>query len=163
MFLNSKRGFTIIELVVIIAIIGVLSAVVTGYITQYQKKARNAKRAADMQTIYIALNAYYEKYGCLPIVYGATTCPGAGGYSEVGTGGWDTSYEGGFLTFLQTSGFLPKVPVDPINNSTNYYRYYCYPVGWYTFSGLHLGYYLEGGSYVQKNLNGYADANFVCK
>lgn len=38
------------------------------------------------------------------------------------------------MTFLQASGIMPKVPVDPINNTTGdgtpagstAYRYYCY-------------------------------------
>jgi hypothetical protein len=80
------------------------------------------------------LNLYNDQYGCLPVTYG-TACPGAGGYYETNAGSWDYSSQGGFMTFLQTSGIMPKVPVDPINNTTGdgtpagstAYRYYCYP------------------------------------
>lgn len=77
------------------------------------------------------------------------------------------------MTFLQTSGIMPKVPVDPINNMTGdgtpsgtyAYRYYCYTAN--PYSGPHLGYWSEQtGGYVNKatnNASTWTDPSFPCK
>jgi len=157
---SKQKGFTLIELLVVIAIISLLSSVLLASFNTVRLKTRNAKRAMDMQNIYTALSMYYIQYGCLPYTSG-TGCPGAGGYSESNSGGWDSSYEGGFLTFLQTAGIMNQVPVDPINNETYHYKYYCYT--WNDINGLHLGYQNEDGGYVMKNIGGWADPSFTCK
>jgi prepilin-type N-terminal cleavage/methylation domain-containing protein len=45
--MNCKKGFTILELMVVIAIIAVLSAIIAVNVSRYQVKARDAKRLAD--------------------------------------------------------------------------------------------------------------------
>ena len=168
----KNKGFTLIELLVVIAIIGLLSSIVLVAVNSARVKARDAKRTADIDQIYKALNLFYDQYGCLPVTSGSS-CAGTGSYSEGNAGGWDYSSQGGFMTFLKNSGFMSTVPVDPINNMTGdgspagtyAYRYYCYNGG--GRPGLHLGYWKEsGGSYVMKNnLIGstWADSSFVCK
>jgi prepilin-type N-terminal cleavage/methylation domain-containing protein len=168
----KQKGFTLIELLVVIAIIGLLSSVILVAVSSTRVKARDAKRAADMEQIYKALNMYFHNYGCLPITAGSA-CPGAGGYAEANAGGWDYSSQGGFMTFLQNSGIMSKVPVDPINNMTGdtlpagtfAYKYYCYSSG--THPGLHLGYWREfTGQYVIKNITNsqnFTDSTFICK
>lgn len=163
-------GFTLIELLVVIAIIGVLATVVLVSLNTARIKARNARRASDMDLILKALNIFYDSYGCLPITNGSTCI---GGYSESNSGGWDYSSQGGFMTFLQTGGVMAQVPVDPVNNMTGdsvpsgtyAYRYYCYASG--PNIGLHLGYRRESDwVYVMKNMpiaGGFSDSNFICK
>jgi len=172
---NQKllSGFTLMELLVVIAIIGVLSTIVLVSLVSARVKARDAKRVADMDEIYTALNLFYDANGCLPITSGSS-CAGAGAYSEANAGTWDYSSQGGFLTFLQTSGVMPKVPVDPINNMTGdgspagtyAYKYYCYPTG-STYPGLHLAYWRElDGRYIIKNntnAGNWTDSSFTCK
>lgn len=161
---NFKKGFTLIELLVVIAIIGLLSTIAVISLSNTRVKARDAKRAADMRQILTALNLYQDQYDCLPIT-NLSTCPGNGGYSEWNAGAWDYSSQGGFLTFLQTSGIMSKVPVDPINNMTGdgtpagsySYRYFCYP------SGPHLVYFRES-DYTQIGvLVTGTDSGYVCK
>lgn len=143
-----RKGFTLIELLVVIAVIGILAAVIMASLNSARAKARDAKRAADMDQIYKALNLYYDTYGCLPITTASTCGVASGSYSESNAGGWDYSSQGDFLTFLTTAGLMAPVE-DPINNMTGdgspadtyAYKYYCYPSG--TSLGLHLGYWRE--------------------
>ncbi len=172
---KSGAGFTLIELLVVIAIIGLLASVVLVSLNGARKKARDTKRAADIDQIYKALNLYYDQYGCLPITTGSTCGTASGGaYNESNGGGWDYSSQGaGFMQFLQTAGFISKVPADPLNNMTGdntpvgtyAYRYYCYTGG--PPAGLHLAYIREAdGSSIIKNITSsgnWADSGFTCR
>ncbi len=169
---KSTTGFTLIELLVVISIVSLLSSVILSNLSAARVKARDARRAEDMHQIMIALNLFYDQYGCLPTT-SATTCAGALGYSEANAGSWDYSSQGGFLPFLSTGGFISVVPLDPKNNMTgdgtpagSYgYRYYCYTGG--ATPGLHVGYWSERtGAYVMKTsplVGGWTDNTYTCR
>ena len=59
--LSSKdtKGFTVIELLVTISIIGILSTITFASFSQAQKKARIAKRVSDLKQMQVALEYYY--------------------------------------------------------------------------------------------------------
>ncbi|HEY0980157.1 MAG TPA: type II secretion system protein [Candidatus Paceibacterota bacterium] len=173
---NPQKGFTLIELLVVIAVIGILASVIMASLNSARVKARDARRASDIDQIYKALFLYYDTYGCLPINYGGTTCgPATGTYAENDAGAWDYSSQGGgFMQFLVTAGFMPSVPVDPVNNMTGdwtpsgtyAYKYHCYITPVWGSVGLHLGYIKEStGEYVAKQSGGtnWANEDFVCK
>ena len=136
----KNKGFTLMELLVVVSIIGVLATVVLGALGDARMKTRDARRQSDMQQIINALHLYeLDK----------NNIPGTSQYSQTDAGGWDYSSQGGgFMTFLETEGYMSAVPVDPLNNmpgdgkgsgaDTFSYRYYCYGG-----SGLHLGYWKE--------------------
>jgi prepilin-type N-terminal cleavage/methylation domain-containing protein len=64
--INKNRGFTLVELLVVISIIAILSSVLaTGYVTS-QKNARDAARKLNLKSIADALNMYYNDYGTYP-------------------------------------------------------------------------------------------------
>ena len=64
--MNKKKGFTIIELIVVIAIIGVLSSIVSANVIGLIRKARNAKRLIDVENYVKALQAAYVDDGVYP-------------------------------------------------------------------------------------------------
>lgn len=55
---GKKKGFTLIELIAVIAILGILAAVLVPNIIGYTNKARKAKVVADAKIIVNAVSAY---------------------------------------------------------------------------------------------------------
>jgi len=63
----SKKAFTLIELLIVIVILGVLAALITGNFFTSLKKGRDAKRKADLEQIQRALELYYEDKKAYPL------------------------------------------------------------------------------------------------
>ena len=80
-----KKGFTLIELMVVIAIIGIVASVVTASLLTARKKGRDGRRVADMNQLKTALELYTNyNFGLYPTtgqglnqLTGATTCGNA--------------------------------------------------------------------------------------
>lgn len=86
-FSKISGGFTLIELLVVIAIIGVLASVVLASLNTARKKARDARRVADIKQIQLALELYFDSQGN---TYPAT------------------------VAALVTNNYLPTEPKDPL-------------------------------------------------
>jgi len=100
---NKNLGFTLIELLVVVAIIGLISSIAFASLSTARKKARDARRIADLKQVQLALQFYYDKYKQYP--------PGAF---------WQNSFSspGNWIPQLVTEGFMPTLPNDPINNNS---------------------------------------------
>jgi prepilin-type N-terminal cleavage/methylation domain-containing protein len=61
-----KKGFTLIELLVVIAIIGILASIIIANLTASKAKGRDAKRIADIRTIQLSLEQYYNDNSVYP-------------------------------------------------------------------------------------------------
>lgn len=63
---NDKKGFTLIEILVVVAIIGILASVVLVGLGPAQKQGRDARRISDLKQVETALQLYFNKCGFYP-------------------------------------------------------------------------------------------------
>ena len=60
---NGQKGFTLIELMIVIAIIGILAAIAIPQFAAYRERGYIASMQADLNSIRIAEEAYYVDEG----------------------------------------------------------------------------------------------------
>lgn len=112
----KKSGFTLVELLITISIIGVLSAIGLVVFSNVLKQGRDAKRQSDLRAIQSALEQYYADQGYYPKKSDITT-DGVLSTGNLSTGG---------------KIYLNTIPADPINrfdgNSKPWYQYRYYAV-----------------------------------
>lgn len=105
----TKQGFTIIELIVSIVIIGILVTIMIVSYTGIQQRSRDSKRSSDITQLSIAIEKYHSEKSQYP-----SACSGGDGVecaaSSLGT---------------ILSPYLATVPHDPKNtvDSATDYRY----------------------------------------
>lgn len=99
--LSDKRGFTLIEIMVVVVILGILAAIVVPRFMSEPDKARVTKAKTDMKGIEQALNMFKLHNGFYP-----TTEQGLQALvSKPDTGRIPAKYQQG--------GYLDRVPKDP--------------------------------------------------
>ena len=89
----SKKSFTLVELMVVVAIISILAAGLLVGLGGARKKARDSRRISDLRNVQAALEVYYSQNNKYP---SATDWP---------------SLEGK----LKSAGITSRLPDDPIS------------------------------------------------
>lgn len=71
LFRNKQKAFTLTELLVVVAIIGILSSIVLTSLSGAREKAKDSRRISDIKQIQIALALYYDINSIYPSgIYG---------------------------------------------------------------------------------------------
>ncbi len=100
----KQKGFTLVELLIVIVILGLLSTIGIGSFISSQKKGRDARRKADLESITRALELYYNDNDQYPESSGGLIlgCDGA-------ACGWNQSWDD------QSGGvtYMVQLPSDP--------------------------------------------------
>ena len=63
---NGGKGFTIIELLIVVAIIGILATLMLVSYSHTLKKSRDARRVSDIESVKLACNMFADKTGGYP-------------------------------------------------------------------------------------------------
>ncbi|MDB5187107.1 MAG: fimbrial protein pilin [Candidatus Saccharibacteria bacterium] len=117
---QKQIGFTIVELLIVIVVIGILAAITIVAYNGVQNRAQDTKRVHDAQAIVTALEAQKTVSGSYP--WAVPNDPS----------GWEVSKNtpATFISSLKSSGTLNSfTPVDPINTGNYFYKYYKYSAG----------------------------------
>lgn len=64
--MNNKKGFTLIEILIVISVIGILASIVLVNLGGFRSRGRDARRIADLRTMQNALELYYANEGNYP-------------------------------------------------------------------------------------------------
>lgn len=107
---SLKRGFTLIEVLIVVAIIGILTAILVANYNDARKNSRDKIRKSDLKTLQLSLELYKAQNGQYP----SQGC-GTNGSQWAGPGphsaGWGASCEQ-YINGL-VPDYIPVLPEDP--------------------------------------------------
>jgi type IV pilus assembly protein PilA len=63
---RNQKGFTLIELMIVIAIIGILAAIAIPQFASYRAKSYNTASISDVRNLRTDLEAYYAEWDSYP-------------------------------------------------------------------------------------------------
>ena len=118
-FKDKRRGFTIIELLVVIVVIAILATITVVTYSGIQARAFDAKRASALSTYVKLFTMYKDEHGAYPIPSAGYACLGERShYQKVSR--W--SSEGGCYGIDVGASIHPVISVDDgINNKLREY------------------------------------------
>jgi len=131
MKINNKtaKGFTLLEILVVVTIIGLLAAVGVVSYGSLLKGSRESRRKADLEQIRAALEIYKSANGAYPTTAGAWwgPCTGAGSHTDTGASGYVPNLAPTYMNRLPhdpKEGYATANPISPANCGAAWN--YCY-------------------------------------
>ncbi|OGJ41100.1 MAG: hypothetical protein A2378_00390 [Candidatus Pacebacteria bacterium RIFOXYB1_FULL_44_10] len=114
--IRNIKAFTLIELLITMAILAVITTVVAGNFAGSTQKGRDARRKSDLKQLQTALEAYMNDKGEYPTYEG-----GSSFFSYLDASGIPVSVDTGESFAIGNVVYMSKVPADP--NSSYTYLY----------------------------------------
>src|SRR6266581_2113609 len=88
-YIKGDRGFTLIELMIVVAIIGILAAIAIPNFMTYQAKARQSEAKVNLGGIFTTATSYFAENNTFSVLTGDTL-----GYKPAGTSKYNLYYGG---------------------------------------------------------------------
>lgn len=109
--MTSRRGFTLLELLITIAILAILAAIILMSVNIARERARDSKRTQDMEQVQRALEMYRMDHGVYPALGSAVGSCSSQCLSQ--------------LTQALVPDYISSIPLDPQigDSATGGYRY----------------------------------------
>lgn len=109
---GKQKGFTIVELLIVIVVIGILAAITIVAYNGIQTKARNQQMVAAASQAYKAISAYVVDNGSYPSST-SVSCVGSG--YPIDTTGLCWSGQSGLSTNLLLAPYINQIPTPPMD------------------------------------------------
>lgn len=124
-----KSGFTLVELLVVISILGILASIALVAFTSSQIKGRDAQRKSDLTQVSRALEIFYQDYQKYPPSDGANSsgqiysCP----FNSVSLSGTACAWGTGAFQDTDAAGsvktiYMKVLVKDPVSSQRYFYR-----------------------------------------
>jgi prepilin-type N-terminal cleavage/methylation domain-containing protein len=117
--MSFRKGFTLVELLVVISIIGILSSIVLASMSKARSQSRDGKRITDIKQIQLAIGLYYDANNKFPLN----------------------------ISSASLASFISVVPIDPSSAPSTTYNYdyvpYCASTDLSNPVSYHMGASLE--------------------
>lgn len=110
----SKRGFTLMELLIVMVLLGILVALGTGSYASSLRRGRDNRRKSDLRNVASALEIYFNDKGVYP------TSNASGQMVGCGAGDLLVCSWGGEFKDKNSTLYMSLTPKDP----TDKYKYY---------------------------------------
>lgn len=113
--MRKRNGFTLLELIIVMAILSILAVIVTGTFSSSMRRGRDSRRKDDLRSITGALETYYNDKGVYPTGNANGEMVGCGA-ADAGTCPW-----GGQFTDSEGTLYMVLIPDDPIDTQRYFY------------------------------------------
>lgn len=117
MITKQKKGFTLIEILIVVAIIAILASVVLVGLGPTQQAGRDARRLSDLHEMQNGLELFYNKCGYYPGTAPSGVC------AATATTGYSTGATPLNAALTGAGLQITTVPMDPTSAGTHSYGY----------------------------------------
>lgn len=110
--MKAKRGFTLVEILIVVVILGILAAIVIPQFTEASTEAKLSSLCSDLQTVRSQIELYKVQHNDkLPGAGTATFTQAMTGYTDIDGAVWVD----GTSTGTRYGVYLQQIPTNPFN------------------------------------------------